>query len=224
MRFIDEYLPACIPGYPCVSAPVWGNVISRVASGAENVRQIWEHPLHSFTLPVAARKQEIVEGLKNMWMVTAGNARTFPFRDPLDFASVPLVQPNQAPVTGMLDQVIGTGDGFETNFQLVKTYTFGIESYDRLIYLPILDSVAVAFDGVVVDPNDYTVTRPGGIIVFDTAVPDGVEVTAGFLFDVEVRFSDNDTYAGVMRAYTVAGFENINLVEVRPCPSDISSS
>lgn len=222
MRFIDQYLPDCIPGYPCVSTPVWGNVISRVASGAENVRQVWQHPLHQYSLPVAARRQEILEGLKNVWMVTAGNARTFPFRDPLDFASAALENPNQVPVITFIDQFLGTGDGFETDFQITKLYTFGPESYARLISLPILSTVVVAVDGVLVPSSDYTVSRPGGVITFDTAVANGSLVTAGFLFDVEVRFSDNDTYAGVMRAFSVSGFENLNLMEVRSCPSDLS--
>lgn len=217
MRFIDEYLPECIPGYPCTSAPVWGNVIARVASGAENVRQIWQSPLHNYALPVATRRQEIIEALRHMWMVTAGNARTWPFRDPLDFASADLLAPNQAPPITMLDQQIGIGDGFERDFQLVKTYNFGMESYTRTIHLPVLSTLAVAINGSLVNPTDYSVTRPGGLITFDTAPVLADVITAGYLFDVEVRFADNDTFAAVMRAYTVSGFENINLVEVRPC-------
>lgn len=216
-RFIDEYLPPCIPGYPCTSAPVFGNKIARVASGAENVRQIWQSPLHNYALPVAARQHEIVEALRHMWMVTAGNARTWPFRDPMDFASRDLIFPNQAPAITMLDQQIGVGDGFEAEFQLIKTYTFGIETYVRTIHLPILDTLVVANNGVLVNPTDYSVSRPGGIIIFDTPPLLGEIITAGYLFDVEVRFADNDTFASVMRAYTVSGFENLNLVEVRPC-------
>lgn len=217
MRFIDEYLPPCIPGYPCVSAPVFGNVISRVASGAENVRQIWESPLHNYSLPVAARQHEIVEALRHMWMVTAGNARTWPFRDPMDFASCDLTAPNTVPQISMLDQDIGVGDGLNAVFQLVKTYTFGMETFTRTIHLPILDTLMIAANGILVNPTDYSVTRPGGVITFDTPPAAAAVLTAGYLYDVEVRFADNDTFASVVRASTVSGFENINLVEVRPC-------
>lgn len=214
-RFIDEYLPEKIPGYPCVSTPVWNNSISRVASGSENARQIWEHPLHNFSLPVSAREHDVVEALKDMWMVTAGTAKTFPFRDPMDFASLALTAPNQPPTVTNADQIIGVGDGSNREFQLIKRYQVGIETYDRLIYLPVVSSVVVSVDSV--NNTDFTVSRPGGVITFDTAPEEGEVVKAGFLFDVEVRFADNDTFAGVMRAYSVSGYENINLVEVRHC-------
>lgn len=214
-RFIDEYLPECIPGYPCVSTPVWGNVISRVSSGAENVRQIWSQPLHSFSLPVATRKHETIEALKSMWFITAGNAKTFPFRDPMDFASVALEAPNQIPVISNMDQFIGTGDGVNRDFQLVKRYEVGAEIFDRIIYLPVVDSILVSINGT--NSTAYTATRYGGIITFDTPPDDGDVIRAGFLFDVEVRFADNDTYAGVMRAFTASGFQDITLLETRPC-------
>ncbi len=214
-RFVDQYLPDCIPGYPCTSSPVWNNAIARVASGAENVKQIWEHPLHSFNLPVAAREHGILEGLKNMWMILRGTAKTFPFRDPMDFASRPLIYPNQAPVITNADQVIGSGDGTQVTWQLIKTYEVGSESYSRLIYHPIVSTVLVSVNGV--NTTGFTVNRLTGEITLTTPPAAGRIVRAGFLFDVEVRFADNDTYAGVVRAYIVSGFENINLMEVRPC-------
>lgn len=215
-RFIDQYLPDCIPGYPCTSSPVWNNAISRVASGAENARQIWAHPLHSYNLPVATRAHGVLEGLKNMWMVLGGNAKTFPFRDPLDFASIPLVNPNQAPAISDIDQVLGVGNGAQTTFQLQKKYSLDSgDSYTRIIQKPIVSSVVASVNGI--GTGSFTVNRLTGEITFAVAPPNGHIVRAGFLFDVEVRFADNDTYAGVMRAYVVSGFETINLVEVRPC-------
>ena len=76
-------------------------------------------------------------------------------------------------------------------------------------------SVLVSVNGV--PTTAFTVNRLTGQITLNVAAPNGHIVRAGFLFDVEVRFADNDTYAGVMRAYVVSGFETINLVEVRPC-------
>lgn len=214
-RFIDEYLPACVPGYPCTSAPVFNNIISRAASGAENAKKLWEHPLHSFNLPVKNCTHEILEGLKTHWLIMAGTAKTFPFRDPLDFASIPLLQPNQAPAISDMDQVLGIGNGIQTGFQLIKKYELGSESYSRVIHKPIVASVLVSVNGV--NTTAFTVDRLTGEIELTTPPTTGHIVRAGFLFDVEVRFADNDTYAGVMRAYVVSGFEAINLVEVRPC-------
>jgi uncharacterized protein (TIGR02217 family) len=61
------------------------------------------------------------------------------------------------------------------------------------------------------------VTRPGGEIVFDTPPADDVSITAGFLFDVEVRFESDDAFESILRTYQVGGFADITLIEVRPC-------
>ena len=101
--------------------------------------------------------------------------------------------------------------------QLTKTYGVGAYSYVRKIHLPVVSTVVVALDGIPVSPSDYTVTRPGGEIVFDLPPPAGLDVTASFLFDVEVRFESDDAFEGIVRTWQVGGFADINLVEVRPC-------
>ncbi len=221
--FIDQYLPEEVPGYPCVSAPRTKTTIQVTAGGNERRNQDWEHPLHRFILPEAAGRQwEVLEALKKHWLIMGGPFHSFPFYDPLDFASIDLVKPNLTPTISMTDQYIGTADGFTDTFQLVKTYSVGPETYDRTIYLPVLDSVVVAIDGVLVPDTDYTVTRPGGAIQFDTPPPDATIddpgiITAGFLFDVEVRFESDDAFEGILRTYQVGGFADIVLIEVRPC-------
>lgn len=221
MAFIDEYLPAKVPGMPCISAPRFKTTINVNAGGKERRNQEWQHPLHRYVLPEAiARKwEEVGEDLAKHWRIMRGPLHSFPFRDPLDFASCDLVRPNQVPTVGMTDQYIGTADGFTDRFQLVKTYSVGGETYDREIHLPVVSSVLVARNGVLVPNTDYTVTRPGGEIVFTVPPPLGGSgiITAGFRFDVEVRFESDDAFEGILRATRAAGFADLTLVEVRPC-------
>jgi uncharacterized protein (TIGR02217 family) len=99
----------------------------------------------------------------------------------------------------------------------VKTYSVGPETYQRPIYLPVLSSVKVAADGVLVPSADYTVSRPGGVVTFDVPPLAGVEVTAGYMFDVEVRFESDDAFEGILRTYAIGGFADITLIELRPC-------
>jgi uncharacterized protein (TIGR02217 family) len=80
-----------------------------------------------------------------------------------------------------------------------------------------LDTVVVAIDGTPVLESDYTVTRPGGQIIFDTPPAAGDVVTAGFLFDNEVRFESDDAFEGILRTWQAAGFADLTLIEVRPC-------
>lgn len=220
MSFIDEYMPDEIPGYPCISAPRFKTTIQVSAGGNERRNQEWEHPLHQFILPEAiARQWEPVEALKKHWLITKGPLHTFPWLDPHDFASCDLVKPNLEPTVTMTDQFLGNTDGFTDTYQLVKTYSVGGETYDRIIRLPILDSVVVAIDGVLIPDTDYTVSRPGGEVLFDVPPPlsgPGI-ITAGFLFDVEVRFESDDAFEGILRSYQVGGFADITLIEVRPC-------
>jgi uncharacterized protein (TIGR02217 family) len=224
MSFIDEYMPEEVPGYPCVSAPRFKTTIQVSAGGNERRNQEWEHPLHQYILPEAtARGVTVVNGLKKHWLITKGPLHTFPWSDPMDKASIDHV-PNlpddelQALISET-DQEIGTTDGFTDRFQLVKTYTVGSETYQRNITLPVVDSVIVAIDGVVVPDTDYTVTRPGGEIVFDLPPPVEVpgSITAGFLFDVEVRFESDDAFEGIVRTWQAGGFADLTLIEVRPC-------
>jgi uncharacterized protein (TIGR02217 family) len=218
MSFIDTYLPEEVPGYPCVSVPRTKTSINVSAGGGEQRNQEWEHPLHRFILPDAPGRQwEIIESLKKHWLIMAGPANSFPFRDPLDFASRDLVKPNIEPTLAGADQVLGTADGARQSFQLQKTYTRGAQTYVRPIYLPVLSSVIVTANNVLVPDTDYTVTRTGGVVTFDTAPESGVVIRAGFLFDCEVRFESDEQLEAILRTFAVGGFSEIVLVEVRRC-------
>lgn len=220
-RFVDVYIDDCVPGYPCLSSPRWSTSITAVDSGAEQVNQRWEHPLHRFTLPEAVREQDVFEGIRDHWLVMRGPVHTWPFRDPLDFASVALPAPNTEPTVTGLDQVCGTGDGANRFFQLKKTYTRGVQTYTRDIVHPVVDTVIVLVDGD--DPTTFspamtwTVDRLTGEIEFSYPPTPGQIITAGFLFDVEVRFESDDAFDGIVRTYGLGGFASITLVEVRPC-------
>jgi len=220
MPFLDIYLPDAVPGYPCVSSPRFKTTIQLNASGNERRNQEWEHPLHRFVLPEAlARTTDVINDLKKHWLITAGPYYSFPWRDPLDKASIDHV-PNAIDEEidiSELDQEIGTGDGYTDSFQLVKRYSRGGNNYDRTIHLPVLSSVLIADNGALVSESDYTVSRPDGIVTFDTPPLAGHILTAGFLFDVEVRFESDDQLETLVRTWQAGGFADLTLVEVRPC-------
>lgn len=225
MPFLDIYLPEEIPGYPCVSAPRFKTTIQVNSGGTERRNQEWEHPLHQFILPEAIARPrredgtDVVVHLKKHWLVTKGPYYSFPWADPLDKASIDHLpnEPDEDIAISRTDQVIGTGDGFTDSFQLVKTYTVESESYTRDIHLPVLSTVLIANNGTLVNPADYTVSRPGGVITFDTPPANGRTITAGFLFDCEVRFESDDQFEGIVRTWQAGGFADLTLVEVRPC-------
>lgn len=221
MPFLDIYMPDHVAGYGWVSAPRFKTTIQVSAGGSERRNQEWEHPLHRFVNPeiISRPDQQVLIDLKKHWLVTGGPYSSFPLRDPFDKATIDHLPnlPDADVLISETDQIIGTGDGFTDSFQLVKTYSRGGETYDRTIHLPVLSTLAVAIDDVLVDPTEYTVSRPGGTILFDVPPADGALITAGFLFDCEVRFESDDQLEQIMRTWQAAGAADLSLVEVRPC-------
>lgn len=222
MPFLDIYMPEEIPGYGTVSAPRFKTTIQINAGGNERRNQEWEHPLHRFILPEAiARDSDVINGLKDHWLITKGPYYSFPWSDPLDKGSIAhlpnLPDADLIALIGRSDQIIGVGDGFTTQFQLSKTYSRGGEEYVRDIHLPVLSTVLISDNNTLVSASDYAVSRPGGIVTFDVPPLATHVIRAGFLFDVEVRFESDDTLEQVVRTWQVGGASDITLIEVRPC-------
>lgn len=214
--FADIYLPASVWGYPCISSPRFSTTIARADSGAEQRNQNRMHPLHVYRIPDAVREHAVLEDVRAHWLVMRGPLTGFPFRDPLDFASVPLEAANTVPSVGPTDQPIGTGNGARTTFQLTKRYSRGSAFYVRPIRLPVVSSVVVALNGVA-QPGGWTVQRIGGALTFTTAPAAGQIVTAGFLFDVPVRFSSDDDFDGIVQSFQTSGYADLTLSETTLC-------
>jgi uncharacterized protein (TIGR02217 family) len=110
--------------------------------------------------------------------------------------------------------MIGTGDGTAVQFALTKTYASGPASWTRAIVKPVAGTVRVAFDGVE-QASGWSVDTATGIITFGTAPGDGVAVTAGFEFDVPVRF-DADSLSIHLENVRAGDVPAIAIVEIRP--------
>lgn len=220
-RFVDEYVSNKIRGWPCNVLPRFSTIITQADSGAEQANMRWRHPLYTYDLPEAIRTHDDFEAIRDHWLVMGGPAKTWPWKDPLDFSSRALIAPNRSSAPDGADQLLGTGNGVQSNFQLVKTYTRGVASYVREIKLPVVDTVVVLVDGE--DPADldipltWEVDRLTGIVSFSGPVPITMTVTAGFLFDVEVRFEADDSFEGIAKAYAASGVAPLRLFGVRSC-------
>jgi uncharacterized protein (TIGR02217 family) len=128
-------------------------------------------------------------GLLEFVYARRGNLHGFRFKDHRDFTTAS----DGVSAVASTDQIIGTGDDTETQFQLIKEYDRGgLNPFAQAITLPIASTLAVAFDGG--SAGSYTLSDPGGIITFDTAPTAGVVITAGCEFDVPVRFDLRDEW------------------------------
>ena len=115
------------------------------------------------------------------------------------------------------DQAIGTGDRTTDEFQLVKLYGGAHAPWSREIKKPVAGTVKVAVGGVIkVEGVDYAVDAQTGVVTFagGSVPPNGTIVTAGYEFDVPVRFDTDRLEISVM-GFKHGAIPSIPVVEVR---------
>jgi len=139
-----------------------------------------------------------------------GRLYGFRWRDRSDYKSC---APTQE--VSPFDQIIGMGDGATRSFPLIKTYGQDFAPYQRAIVKPVVGSVRVAVASVEWDKSTFDVDSTNGLVTFRVShvPPQGAVVTAGFLFDVPVRF-DTDYLEIDYAAFGTGGIPKIPLIEI----------
>src|SRR5690625_955252 len=167
--------------------PEFRTAIVETASGREYRNQDWAAARLRFDAARGLRSVAERDQLLAFFYARRGRARAFPLRDFSDYSSA-----GAAGEPEPLDQVLGKGDGLASAFQLIKWYgeSGGGDAYARRILLPVRQSLRVALDGVE-QASGWSVSRPGGILTFASPPGAGILVSAGFLFDVPVRFGSD---------------------------------
>ena len=183
-----------------------------LASGHEERNSRWAHSRRRYNAGYGIRTLDEVHAVIGFFEERRGRLHGFRWKDHADFKSCP----PQVSV-GPTDQLIGTGDGATASYQLVKHYGTGETAYVRPITKPVAGSIRVAVDGEEKSAGtDFTVDAGTGIVTFlPGAIPGSAEpVTAGFEFDVPVRF-DSDVLSVNLDAFAAGQIPDIALVEVR---------
>jgi uncharacterized protein (TIGR02217 family) len=111
------------------------------------------------------------------------------------------------------DQAIGTGDGATLTFHLAKTYGGANAPWTRAIAKPVTGTVLIAVGGTPA-AEGWTVDTTNGQVTFTSAPADGAAITAGFQFDVPVRF-DTDKLTINLTNFAAGEVPAIPLVEIR---------
>jgi uncharacterized protein (TIGR02217 family) len=121
-------------------------------------------------------------------------------------------RPEQTPSS--LDQMLGTGDGTTARFALVKSYGEGDDTYVWRISKPVAGSLQVAVGGV--ETADFFFDSETAEVVFAPVgiSAAGLAVTAGYEFDVPVRF-DTERLSIGLTAFKAGQIPSIPLVEVQ---------
>lgn len=163
--------------------PEFSTNVTITASGFERRNSLWSDARLRFDVGPGVRSDAELGELIAFFRARRGQARGFRLRDPSDFSSNAMTA---APTPS--DQIIGTGDGANARFELVKLYGDGADAQRRRITRPQASSLRVSIDGV--ETGSFTL-EPLGIIALAVAPVVGTVIRAGFLFDVPVRFAED---------------------------------
>ena len=181
-------------------------------SGREERNARWAHSRRRFDAGYGVKTLAELQRVVAFFEERRGRLYGFRWRDRLDATSAAT-----GAVISPLDQGIGTGDGTTATFQLVKTYGGGFAPYQRAIVKPVAGSVRIAVDHVeAVGGTAFTVDATTGIVTFLAGhIPAaGQAITAGFQFDVPVRF-DTDYLEVDLSAFAAGAIPKIPLVEIK---------
>lgn len=203
--FIETQFPLDI-AYGSQGGPQYSTRIVTSASGFEDRNANWSAGRHSYDAATGVKTYAQLERLIAFFHVVQGSAHGFRWPDDLDDRSCAR---SAYPAFG--DQVIGTADGVETDFQLVKTYTFGASTRVRTISKPVSGTVVVGVNGIE-QSSGWSVNTTTGLITFSVAPTTG-SVTAGYRFDVPCRLN-TDMLVNSIDAYR-SGSASVPVIEIR---------
>ncbi|MCK0143409.1 DUF2460 domain-containing protein [Aliiroseovarius sp. F20344] len=209
MSFHEIRFPANL-SFGSVGGPERRTEVVTLANGFEERNSPWEHSRRRYDAGIGMRSLDDVETLIAFFEARRGQLHAFRWKDWSDFKSgLPSAEP------AYTDQIIGWGDGTTTDFQLLKTYRSGTNTYERPIQKPVEGTVKLGLKGdPQIEATQFSVDLTTGLISFATAPEDGAEITAGYEFDVPVRF-DTDRVHTSVASFQAGEAPNVPVVEVR---------
>lgn len=199
MAFVEVAFPSDI-AYGSSGGPEYSTEIVITHGGHEQRNINWSQARAKYNVAHGVKTQAQLDALIAFFRVRKGRADGFRFKDWSDYKAVA--------------QPIGTGNGSNKIFQLVKKYTSGSITETRTITKPVTGTVAIYVNSVLQAGSAYSLDSATGKITFVTAPANSSVITADFEFDVPVRF-DTDRLSATLDSYGVNSWSDIPLVEVR---------
>ena len=209
MSFHEVRFPANL-SFGSVGGPERRTEVVTLANGYEERNTPWAHSRRHYDAGVGMRSLDDIEILIAFFEARQGELFGFRWKDWSDYkSSVP------SAAVQFTDQVIAHGDGVTAQFQLKKAYKSGANSYLRPITKPVAGSVVLGVQGAqLTEGVHFWVDSTDGLLTLDHPPEEGVEVTAGFEFDVPVRFATSRIQSSVA-SFQAGDVPSVPVVEVR---------
>ena len=209
MAFHEVQFPANL-SFGSIGGPERRTEIVTLANGFEERNTPWAHSRRRYDAGLGLRSLEDIEKLIAFFEARQGQMYGFRWKDWSDFKSS-----SAAKEPDFRDQVIGEGDGATAEFQLRKTYRSGEINYGRPIKKPVQGSVTIGFSGdKMAEGVDWSMDLSTGVISFESPPDESVIITAGFQFDVPVRFDVDHIHTSVA-SFQAGEVPSVPVVEVR---------
>ena len=204
--FHDVSFPLGV-SFGATGGPEWRNEIVGLTSGHEKRNARWSMSRRFYDAGTGLRSLNDLRDVLRFFEARRGSLYAFRFRDPFDHLSSDQDAPPKA-----TDQFLGFGDGITRQFQLAKHYG----DYQRIITKPVPESVQLAVDGAALAGETFSVNWLTGMVEFhEDHIPlPQAKITAGFLFDVPVRF-DTDRLSASIASFKAGEIPSIPIVEVK---------
>ena len=209
MAFHDIRFPANL-SFGSLGGPERQTEIVTLANGYEERNTPWEHSRRRYDAGLGLRSLDDVAALLDFFEARRGPLHGFRWKDWSDYRSAKASQ-----AINRLDQRFGVGDGVTLTFQLSKLYLSGMAEYIRPILKPIAGTVIVALaNDPKVEGEEFEVDPTTGLVTFAVAPDIGTILSAGFEFDVPVRF-DTDRIQTSVASFQAGEVPNVPIIEVR---------
>jgi len=207
MSFHEVRFPAALSA-GSAGGPERRTEIVELRNGFEERNSPWAHSRRRYDAGLGVRSLDELAEVIAFFEARRGQLHGFRWKDWTDFKSC---RPSAAPQA--TDQAIGVGDGTRREFALVKSYGVGAARYLRPIQKPVDGTVRVAVGGVGVGAG-VSIDPATGVVLFTAAPAAGAQVTAGFEFDVPVRF-DADRISTSLASFAAGEIPSVPVVELR---------
>ncbi len=209
MNFHEVRFPTNL-SFGSVGGPERRTEIVTLSNGFEERNSPWSQSRRRYDAGIGMRSLDDLAAVIEFFEARSGQLFGFRWKDWSDFKSC-LPSREVEPT----DQDIGIGDEIQTVYQLTKSYRSGDAVQVRNITKPVENTVKVAVDGSeLIHGTDYEVDWATGQVTFVAAPSEGAAVTAGYVFDVPVRF-DTDRIDCSVGGFSAGEIPSIPIVEVR---------
>lgn len=195
--------------YGAQGGPAFSTTVVASASGREATNQNWQYPRHEWDVSQGVNTQADFETLRAFFMaVGKGRKNGWRFKDWGDYTAA-----HSGAEAGVVSGLTST------TFQLVKRYTSGSQTQDRLITKPVASGFELKDSGSTLTlTTDYTLDVATGIVT--TAIGrTAANLTWAGEFDVPMRFDTDRLQARIVSRNPSSGliheWDAINIVEIQ---------